>query len=210
MITIKLIESDKTIQKMIHREIATLINKKVEKKSAKAIAKIKRSILFWIGGSPEMRSLAGASSPGSLKSQFGLTDAEASSALDAISTSIANSITIKVGKIDARLTGKITINIQPLDLSNLLILPQGHRMTKKGTDLHWLDWLLTKGDSVVIVGYKYSTEGSGRSGVGKMTKGGSFRVSPQYSGTKTNNFITRSLEARQSDIVKILGDILNG
>ena len=63
----------------------------------------------------------------------------------------------------------------------------------KSGDLHWLDWLLKRGDNMIISNYQYNPQtGLGRSGLGNMVGGGSFRVPPQFSGTVDDNFITRA------------------
>ena len=107
-----------------------------------------------------------------------------------------------------RLTGGIEFNFQPADFANLLGLPQGHQVTNKAADLHWLDWLLTKGDTVIVKGYSYEPSGKGRSGGGSMKTGGFFRIDPSYSGTTINNFITRAFVGRETQLAKILSSFL--
>ena len=69
----------------------------------------------------------------------------------------------------------------------------GHVIYGRG-DLHWLQWLLEKGDTIIIDSYEYSPRsGFGRSGGGSMKLGGSWRVPPEYAGTPENNFISDSL-----------------
>lgn len=209
MITLKLVGTDKQIANDIHKGIATAINQLVAKNRAKIEGRLRRSVRFWISSSPAMQSLTQRGVPQSLHSQFGLRRS-GNGAVEAIVDSIVASLRITIPKIDKRLRGTIEFSFQPSDFSNLLGLEEGHQITEKGTDLHWLDWLLTKGDSVIVIGYSYSTDDRGRSGLGTMKKGGSFRVNPSYSGTPNNNFITKALNIREKEVVKILGDILNG
>jgi hypothetical protein len=89
-----------------------------------------------------------------------------------------------------------------------LTLKSGHTYTKDKIDLHWLDWLLIQGDTVVVIGYSYVPSALGISGGGTMKQGGSFRVPPQYSGNRSNNFITRAFDSREKQIEKILGGLL--
>tara|TARA_B100002019_G_scaffold285211_1_gene293899 strand:- start:1892 stop:2524 length:633 start_codon:yes stop_codon:yes gene_type:complete len=209
MITLKLLGSDASITKTIHAAIAKSINEIISKKKRKVEAKLKRAVRFWVTSTPEIQSLLERGIPNSLNSQFGLRNMEAQTAVDAIVDSIVNSAEIKISKINNKLNGKIEFNFQPSDLRNLLGLPEGHVITEKGQDLHWLDWLLTKGNTTVVIGYTYSNSGKGRSGVGSMKKGGSFRVNPQFSGTVNNNFITRSLETREQRVISILSEVLS-
>ena len=60
--------------------------------------------------------------------------------------------------------------------------------------------------NTVVVNYSYNpSTGLGRSKLGNMQKTGSFRVPPEYSGTKQDNFITRALigSRQEADILKI-------
>jgi hypothetical protein len=91
-----------------------------------------------------------------------------------------------------------------------LSLPEGHTIYEDG-DLHWLQWMLIRGDETIIVGYEYNPQtGLGRSKLGNMKKGNSFRVPPQYAGTSDNNFITRALIGQQQndDITNLVKKVL--
>lgn len=67
----------------------------------------------------------------------------------------------------------------------------------KQTEIKWLEWLLTKGDAIIVsdfhVIYKPGYVGS-RSLEAIMVPKGSFRIRPEYAGDDQNNFITRALE----------------
>jgi hypothetical protein len=142
--------------------------------------------------------------------QFGIT-ISAASIINAIINSVISSTSISVVPYNNKLKGGgIEVNIQPNNFANLLNLPQGHSVYKDG-DLHWLDWLLNRGDEIIVVGYEYNPQaGLGRSKLGNMKEGGSFRVPPQFSGTDNNNFITRALTGAEQEkqIVKIFENIL--
>ena len=77
--------------------------------------------------------------------------------------------------------------------------------------MHWLDWLLKRGDSIIVVNYQYNPQtGIGRSKLGNMVDGGSFRIPPQFSGTIDDNFITRSFSGptQEQQLTKLFKDIL--
>ena len=67
---------------------------------------------------------------------------------------------------------------------------------KKSVNIKWIDWLLFEGDKIVVSESHYETNPriKGRSGLGKMHKGGFFRIAPYYSGTGKDNFISRVFE----------------
>ena len=78
---------------------------------------------------------------------------------------------------------------------------------KTTVNLDWLNWILTRGDEIIVSKFRFEPEsGRGRTGRGRMKKGGSWRVSPQYAGTEDDNFITRALsdKALQAKMASII------
>ena len=191
-ITLKLLESPGEIEKFILSELSTKFNKLLLTNKSKLFNGIISLLPRWLSNQPEMQSLLSTSND-SLIGQFGI-NSNTSSIVNTIIDSIINSTSISLTQYSKNLTGGgLEINIQPTDYGNLLSLPQGHTKYYDG-DLHWLNWLLTRGDETIVVGYEYNPQnGVGRSKLGNMKPGGSFRVPPQFSGTVDNNFITRAL-----------------
>ena len=208
-ITLKLLEPVDQIENNILSALATQFNSSMKSNASKILNSIKLLIPSWISNQPEMQSLLSGNTQ-SLVGQFGITISP-STIVNTIITSIVNSCSLSIVPYNNKLkNGGIEINIQPDDFSNLLSLPQGHSVYRDG-DLHWLDWLLNKGDQVIIVGYEYNPQtGLGRSKLGNMKSGGSFRVPPEFSGTSDNNFVTRSLvgSSQEKEIANILQKIL--
>lgn len=83
-------------------------------------------------------------------------------------------------------------------------------VTEKGDSLNWLRWLLIEGDKVIVRDYEIGI-GRGRTGYNIMIQNVSsqWRVPPQYAGTTTNNFITRSIRTIHSDFERDLKRELN-
>jgi hypothetical protein len=188
MITIN--ESLSDINNKINQSIAKYLNEKLRRNSSKIVEDIKEEIPNLIKQQPEIKSLLNESR-NTLFSIFGLPYGTSNSTVDAIVDSISNSILYNIEYIDKNLNGGLTIHFQPKNLQNLLNLPAGH-VIDGDTDLHWLKWLLTLGDTIIVANYQYTAQsGLGRSKNGIMTTGNSFRVPPQYSGTLNDNFITR-------------------
>jgi hypothetical protein len=205
MITIKLIDSVSKITTDINLSIAQYLNDKIRKNKLSTINKIKSYIPAWINSQPEIISLQ-SQTTNTLFALFGLRSGSTNSIVDDIINSVVNSLSFSFNPIDNQLNGGITIELQPSDFQNLLSLQSGHVVYSQG-DLHWLNWLLTMGNSVIIANYNYSPQsGAGRSRQGIMKFGGSFRVPPQYSGTDTDNFITRALtgSAQEDQITQII------
>ena len=209
MITLKLLDSVADIEKKINEAIANLANKQISNSKVEILQKCQSLINGWILSQPEIISL-NSSSPNSLAGQFGLLPGQAISATNSIINAVKDSITVKIAQFNNKLQGGITVEFQPTNFINLLNIPQGHTPINGG-DLHWMDWLLKRGDNIIIVNYQYNPQsGVGRSGLGQMTSGGAFRVPPQFSGTDTNNFITRALigPTQESEIAAIFRNVL--
>lgn len=95
--------------------------------------------------------------------------------------------------------GHIVVSVFPKDfVDNILKGAYATYLTKQNQPIPWLQWWLTLGDQIIIRRYivDYSRIKGSRTGLATMkkVKKGGWRVPPQYSGTKTRNFITRALE----------------
>jgi len=189
-ISIVLTDTEAQITKNINAAIATMINDILSQNLNNILNKVKVLIPNWVLSQPEMASIT-SSDPSSLAGQFGITNSAGIS--QAIANAVAQATTIKFVKYSNNLKGGLELQFQQTDFNNVLSLQEGHT-TYKGGDLHWLDWLLKRGDAIIVANYQYNPQtGLGRSGLGNMVGGGTFRVPPQFSGTSDNNFITRAL-----------------
>jgi hypothetical protein len=210
MFTIELLDSVSSIQKKVNQACADHFNKNINRLGSSLVDKFKIAVESWLIDQPEIISLNTAS-PDSLMAQFGLPPAQAATITAQIIQAVKNSISIKIRKFDAKLNGGIDVNFQPKGFQNLLTLGAGHTIYDKG-DLHWLDWLLTMGDTIIVAGYDYNAEtGIGRSGLGNMKEGGAWSVPPEFSGTLENNFVTRALIGKEQEaiIAQIFKEVLS-
>jgi hypothetical protein len=196
-ISLRLTDSIKDIEMEINKGIADYVNKKLSSNQNRIINSIRSLVPNWILAQPEMISLA-SNDPTSLAGYFGIAG-DASSIATRIAISVADSLTFKLDNFKNNLNGGFEVYIQPTTFINLLGLKDGYSFYMGG-NLHWLDWLLTKGDEIIISNFQYNPQtGLGRSGLGNMIPGGVFRVPPQYSGTFNNNFVTRALTGNEQD-----------
>jgi hypothetical protein len=205
MITLKLTDSIPDITRNINQAIAEELNANVQKKISNVSTQVKDLVSNAIESQPEIQSLK----DGALKGAFGIIDSDI--AILNIMQSITSSIEVRFKKFDSNLNGGVVVNVQPSSFSNVLGLPQGFTVYKSGV-LHWLDWLLLRGDTIIIADYQYNPKtGLGRSGLGNMITGGSFRVPPQFAGSDNDNFITRALLSNEaeSQIIKILEEAIS-
>jgi len=208
MVSIRLTQDVKTIELEINKAISKLFNTQFNKNQNRLIRDLKTLVESWVRSSKEVISLASAA-PNELGSEFGITSGKNGIVVDAIVNAIVDATQIVLRKFDQKLKGSILFNFQPKDFSNLLSLPEGHVITKSGLDLHWMNWLLKRGNQVIITGYEYEPKTDGRSGGGVMVGGVSYRVNPRYSGTEDNNFVTRLFQNREKDIQNLLIGLFN-
>lgn len=205
IITVKLLEKGKIIQRKILRAAAKELNNIFRRSGSGINRDFRKFVNDVIIAQPEIQELSG----GILQGAFGIPRGMETAAIDNIIIAIVDSIFIELRDIKESgskvLKGGMSIYIQPSNFSNLLSLPTGS-VTIKGGSIPWLQWLLTAGDKVLIgdfdVHYK---SGLGRSGLAHMrAKSGAFRVPPSYSGTEDNNFITRAFIGTESRFIEIL------
>jgi len=203
-ISLKLLETNRQIQDKIYKAIAEEVNSSIIKNKKKTTEKLRAAIKTWVYGQPELSSLLANGVPGSLSAQFGIPAGTSDGIINQIVDAVSKAITIDIKPFKKNLKGNLQFNFQTKDFQNLLTLPEGHVVTEKGADLHWLNWLLQEGDKTIVVGYNYIAGPLGRSGGGEMNIGGIWRVPPEFSGTSDNNFITRSFDGKESEISNIL------
>ena len=208
MITLTLLDTTIKITTEINKALVKQINMTIAKNRGKVSKRFKNEVKGWLRQSPEINSLLAQGAPESLNAVFGFTPGTANSAVDAIINSVVDSMEIRISKISPRYRGEILFNFQENSLGNILGLSAGHQITMFGEDLHWLKWLITSGDAIIIKGFHYEPSSDGRSGGGTMNVGGSFRVPPEYAGVLGNNFITRALEGKDKEIINILTQLL--
>jgi len=201
---LKIIDSPAVIGERINEAISQHLNGVINKSKSLLSKKLRSLVGDWITEQPEIISLAGSD----LAAHFGLPAGSAGSVIDSIVTSIQNSTVVEITRVDRHLKGGIALHFQPDNFAKLLSLEAGHVRIEESGDLHWLKWLLESGNKIIVVNYHFTAApDKGRSRGGVMTKGGSWRVPPQYAGTLGDNFVTRAFSGREDDIAKLVNDI---
>ena len=199
MVKVNLLESDREIQKKINKALskqATMVMNSAAKEIYKNLRPIVRTA---IASSPAITSLRG----GRLAADFGLTKDPTPLIIEAV----ADSIQVKPRRVtfsgSKAVTG-IEIYIQPTSFGNLFSLPVAEQVIKNGR-LPWLKWLLTLGDTLIIADFGIEYGPFGRTGKARMTrKNAPFQVNPQFSGTASNNFISKALKAHSGQIKQVI------
>jgi len=139
---------------------------------------------------------------GSLRHEIGLSSSQAGNASEDIARAVSNSIFVETQKSRGKNFGGLSVNIQPSNFANVLSISGStvdyfSKRYKKTVTLEWLDWLLNRGDAIIVGKFHFQDQpGKGRSGGGRMYKGGSWKISSQFSGVEDDNFISRSQGGR--------------
>ena len=188
----KIVKTNKQIENLM---IDALIrNGQYALKNASRRIKRRLKDIFYdaINDCPEIEQLSGFD--GILRKDFGLDSDPTPEIID----EIVDSAFVEVRRLTRsgnKIKGGLTIGLHPAAYANLLGLPEASQLTEKGVLLPWLEWLLFKGDQIIVENYgvEYGN-GFGRSGGARMKEDiGPFRVNPRYAGTVESNFITRAI-----------------
>lgn len=197
------------VEKQILNALKEELNTKLIKTAHIIQYRLRKILVTSITTTPEYRSLLG----GSLQSELGVTSTNRR--LDKIVQTFAENIKIKLEKMRVQagnISGGLNIDVLQYNYKDVLSLPEARYVTDKGVVIEWLQWLLLEGDKMIVRNYQIGLNQSpnARTGLGQiMIKGGTWRVPPQFSGTRENNFITRALDGAMSDIDKMINEELN-
>lgn len=200
--------------KSIKQKIVTSLRSSVEVVFRRAGPKIEKRI---VSISPELfkqtdtyESLVG----GSLNHEFGFEMGTAQTKVDAVLEAISQIIQVRITTPiveGERLQGSIEVFLDPFELETVFSMEEAQIETEKGATLNWLEWLLSRGNEIIIGDYFYLAIPSpySRSGVGIMVKnkvGKTYKVNSSYAGTLDDNWITRSLFNK--DLLKVYSRII--
>jgi len=204
-LTATVLESESQISQLILNQLKDIIDKLIKKTLPNTVSDIKLVVADALRNQPEYTSLMA----GTLKAELGLPD---SSVVDTIINSMVDSLNIEEQPIKISNKGlsggfKLTM-IKSDDISGLIFTDIAQVFDTKGYTLPWLEWLLLRGNDILVKEFsvKYTTSNRSRSGMAIMepSDGTNWRVPAQFAGTQTNNWITRAIDTIETDIYNIL------
>lgn len=202
---LRLTESSDAISQKMLRALLPDLNKYFTKIYNQMRQTIPPILINHIKSQPEYDSLMN----GKLMGEFGLPDS--ASRLSEILATIESGAIIQTKPLNIagnRIRGSVRLQMVQKDFSDLISLGAASFTTEKGSNLEWLRWLLTEGDTTIIADYTFvlGPHPSSRTGMGIMREfgGSSWRVPPEFAGTINNNWITRAIDAASGDIQKAL------
>ena len=205
-----LVDTPDQISKKILKAAAEEFNTRLNKKIARIRERVKNLTINMIKQSDTYESLIS----GELAAHFGLPSTNRQAMVDAIIEKIGESIKIDVKPVKQfgkGFRGQTTISVMVNDFSDILSMTEAFVSTEKGQILPWLEWLLLKGDAIIISEHDVRlVGGKGRSGGAVMVKNSAaaWRVPPEHSGTIRDNWLTRTLTIYRDKYLKAIGQII--
>lgn len=201
----RLLDSSKDIQNKILQalllEIESVMNSAVS-----VIKKELPTIVFsGITAAPEYQSLVS----GNLQYELGIPDPinKISGLIDLWTNNIQYSYAKPIIS-GAKIISKFSASMIKVDFSDVLYSDYATVYdTARGYSLPWLEWLLLYGNTTIIPGYQVviGPNPSSRTGYAVMRNStGFWKVPSEFSGTISDNWITRSLEKIGPDIDSLL------
>lgn len=187
-------------EKNIKKEINNIIISRMPSITKNIQARLSLFISDSIIATEEYQSILS----GILRGQLGIPDP---TVIDAIVNTWANEVEVKYNRAGG--LGSIGISMIRADYSNVLNMPEASYVygTREGAKIiEWLRWMLLEGNSLIVLDYEFKPSVDGRTGLGIMIsrEGSGWRVPSQYSGTATDNFVTRALFAAEDNIDDIV------
>lgn len=203
--TLKILENNQTIQKSI---LAALLPE-VKEYMNNTITIIKKELPFIVSeaimAEPEYSSLLS----GQLKFELGIPDA---------GSKISNLINIWISNMvvdyksptltNSSIRSSFSAKLIRTNFSDVLGTDDAYvNDSLRGYSLPWLEWLLLDGNAIVVPNYEVVMGSNPRSRTGSAVmkvSSGSWKVPDQFSGTISDNWITRAISNSQDKIQNLL------
>ena len=203
--SLRLLESDSQISQEILKALSPQITTYLDSGIKIIKSELPNIIRQSIVSTPEYQSIAS----GQLKYEFGIPDSEQKLAglLDIWSTNIEymyNRPKLTGSTIKASFTANmIRVDFADVLYTDYALVIDGLR----GYTLPWLKWLLLEGNKTIVKNYEVSIQANKNSRTGnaimKQSRG-SWKVPSAFSGTVSDNWITRAIDGVQSDVDLLL------
>jgi len=185
-------------------ELKIILDKAINTALPKISTEIKILISESLRNQPEYSSLM----TGTLKAELGIADATSiNSVIDALIETLA------VQRNDIKVTNKglsggfVLTMMKSDDMNGVIYTEPASVKDASGYSLPWLEWLLLKGNEILVKNYEVSYFPSpySRSGMAIMIpSSSSWRVPPQFAGTENDNWTTRAINSVEDSVYKII------
>lgn len=202
--SLRLLETDSEISKLIMKEIKIVIDNAIDKAIPDISKEIKELIAESLRSQPEYSSLMA----GTLRAELGIPD---SNSINAVIQALIETLDVKKNTItitNSGLVGGFLLTMMKSDdMGGVIYANISSVNDPKGYSLPWLEWLLFKGNEILVKNYKvsYTPSPYSRSGMAIMTPSSeSWRVPEQFTGTEENNWTTRAINSVEDSVYRII------
>lgn len=202
--SLRLLETDSQISKLIMDELKIILDKTINMALPKISTEIKILISEALRSQPEYSSLM----TGTLKAELGIADA---TSINSVIDSLIETLAVQKNDIKVTnqgLSGGFSLTMMKSDDMNGVIYTDAASVKDaSGYSLPWLEWLLLKGNEILVKNYEVSYVSSpySRSGMAIMIpSSSSWRVPPQFAGTEKDNWTTRAINSVEDSVYKII------
>lgn len=202
---LKLLDSDSQISKNILLAIKEQVDGIFKNISTKIVPSIKDIVSKALKSEPEYFSLKN----GKLRYEMGIAD---TSSVDIVIQKLVDTLSwtstgVKIS--GSSLSGGFVLTMMKSDDLNGVISDQSAFVVDqvRGYQLPWLQWLLLRGNNIVVQNYsvKLGSNPASRTGNAIMVHSSkSWRVPPEFVGTQDNNWTTRAIAAAENEILQTL------
>lgn len=204
---IELAMSSKDFERAINKALRDKVLRTFTRSKNNILKRMRETIKESVFSQPEYQSLMG----GKLQGELGVNNPQqrVDNIIDTWLSSL-KVITKNPRMVGGSLTGSFRVTMGREDFSDLISLDDARILTDKGDVLQWLEALLLWGAQIIVREYKVSTRltprSRSRTGLAIMVRdvGGRWSVPAEFQGTKTRNWLTRSLSTVKTDIERII------
>ena len=203
--SVDLLDKNVDINKLI------LINLKyeIERIISRAMPSIKQDVQNLVKealiSEPEYASLKA----GTLRAEFGISN---TNDVDSVIQAMVNTAEISYNPIKINSNGFsggfVLTMIKSDDISGIIYSDIASvKDEARGYNLPWLEWLLLRGNEVIVQNYSvnYTSNPRSRSGLALMVPSdSSWRVPSNFTGTESDNWTTRAIDKASNKIVQII------
>ena len=203
-LSLKILETDSQIRNLILQEIKKVIDHSISKAVPRIINEIKSIVETALKSEPEYQSLIN----GQLKAELGIPD---SSQVDSVISLMVNTLKInyvstKIGNLGLSGGFELTM-LESATLGGVITSSPAYVTDVIGYSMPWLEWLCLKNNALIVRNFdvKYGSDPNSRTGMAIMVPSNdSWRVPPEFAGSKDKNWTTRAIERVESQVYDII------
>ena len=214
-VRMELLTSRNVFKDKIIRSMITEINARLSSANFQNIIRRRSKIILKeaLLNTPVYQSMADEN--GVLRSELGVVNS--GSAMNSLVNAWVKSTKVTLGRprvIGHRIVGDIiSITAIQADYEDVLSKAYASYQTDKGVTIPWLEWLLKRGDEILITKHKIfhprvptASSRTGTNTIMRKTRGSGWGVPIEFSGVEDDNFCTRAVNNAIDEIGGVIAE----